>query len=65
MGLPGMSQDPLQIGSNDLKFGIKQEVFDNNEMSESPTNNQTGESSTKSRENPNNIGVNNFEADDK
>lgn len=64
MGLPGMSQDPLQIGSNDLKFGIKQEVFDNNDTSESPNNNQTGESSTKTRENSNNIGLNNKEAED-
>ena len=58
MGVPGMSQDPLQIGSNELKFGIKQEVFENNEMSENTENNQTGESSTKSTERTNNIGLN-------
>ena len=61
MGLQGMSQDPLQIGSNDLKIGIKQEVF---EISESHDDSQTGESSNKSNEPPNSIGANNIEPDD-
>ena len=61
MGLPGMSQDPLQIGSNELKFGIKQEVFENNEIGETNENNQTGESSTKSKERSNNIGLNSIQ----
>lgn len=60
MGLQGMSQDSLQMGSNDLKIGIKQEVF---EISENLDNGQTGESSNKSKENPNNIGINNIDTD--
>jgi len=35
MGISNMPQDPLQVGPNDYKFGIKQEVFEN-EPSESP-----------------------------
>ena len=35
MGLAGLSSsDPLQIGPNDFKFGIKQEVLDNTETQE-------------------------------
>ena len=64
MGLPGMSQDPLQVGSSELKFGIKQEVFENNDMSETNENNQTGESSTKSTERTNNIGLNGIQPED-
>ena len=64
MGLPGMSQDPLQIGSTELKFGIKQEVFENTEISETTENNQTGESSTKSTERTNNIGLNSIQPED-
>ena len=48
------------MGSNDLKIGIKQEVF---EISENLDNGQTGESSNKSKENPNNIGINNIDTD--
>lgn len=59
-GLQGMSQDSLQMGSNDLKIGIKQEVF---EISENLDNGQTGESSNKSKENPNNIGLNNIDTE--
>ena len=29
MGISNMPQDPLQVGPNDYKFGIKQEVFEN------------------------------------
>eukprot|EP00092_Neocalanus_flemingeri_P032383 GFUD01035208.1.p1 GENE.GFUD01035208.1~~GFUD01035208.1.p1 ORF type:complete len:637 (+),score=103.36 GFUD01035208.1:231-1913(+) len=29
MGLSNMPQDPLHVGPNDFKFGIKQEVFEN------------------------------------
>jgi len=36
MGLSNMPQDPLHVGPNDFKFGIKQEVFDN-DTSESPS----------------------------
>ena len=64
LGLPGMSQDPLQIGSSELKFGIKQEVFENTETSETIANNQTGESSTKSQESTNNIGLNSIQPED-
>ena len=61
LGLPSMSQDPLQIGSNELKFGIKQEVFENSEMTETNENHQTGENSTKSKERTNNIGLNSIQ----
>ena len=61
MGVPGMTQAPLQIGSNELKFGIKQEVFENNESSETNENNQPGESSTTSKERTNNIGLNSIQ----
>ena len=61
LGLPGMSQDPLQIGSNELKFGIKQEVFENSEMTETNEIHQTGENSTKSKERTNNIGLNSIQ----
>ena len=31
--------DPLQVGPNDFKFGIKQEVFENNDASEAANEN--------------------------
>ena len=64
MGLQGMPQDPLQAGSTELKFGIKQEVFENNDVSETKENNQTGESSRKSTERTNNIGLNSIQPED-
>ena len=37
MGLAGMSPtDPLQVGANDFKFGIKQEVLEHTEPQEAP-----------------------------
>ena len=35
MGLSNIPQDPLHVGPNDFKFGIKQEVFEN-ETSDTP-----------------------------
>ena len=34
----GGAGDPLTVGPNDFKFGIKQEVFENNDASESVSN---------------------------
>ena len=31
LSLPSMQGDPLQVSPNDFKFGIKQEVLENNE----------------------------------
>ena len=61
MGLSNMPQDPLHVGPNDFKFGIKQEVFEND------TSDLSNPEHNLALEGPKNIGEienNNFQTEE-